>query len=159
MPDATPLDSRLFRDALGTFATGVALVTTRNAGVPVGIMINSFASVSLDPPLVLWSIANESRRKPAFEANPQSAIHILSNEQKADCMAFTKDAHAFDGLPLIENGDGPPLLDGCLARFECEEYAHHPAGDHTIIITRVLKVTTGDAQPLVFHKGSFGTIS
>lgn len=159
MTDTTPLDARMFRDALGTFATGVALITTRSERGPVGIMVNSFASVSLDPPLVLWSIGNSSQRKVAFESNPLSAIHVLSNEQKADCMAFTKDAHAFDGLPMVENGDGPPLLSGCLARFECEEYAHHPAGDHTIIITRVLRVTTGDADPLVFHKGAFGTIS
>ena len=159
MTQACPVDTREFRDALSTFATGVALITTQSERGPVGIMVNSFASVSLDPPLVLWSIGNDSKRKPAFDANPHSAIHVLSNAQKADCMAFTKNAHAFEGLPMADNGDGPPLLSGCLARFECEEYAHHLAGDHTIIITRVVRVTTGEADPLVFHKGSFGTIS
>lgn len=151
-------DGRAFRDALGSFATGVALITTTGDAGPVGIMVNSFASVSLDPPLVLWSIANGSKRKPAFEGNPHSVIHILSAAQQAACMGFTKDAYAFDGLDYTPSATGMPVIRDSIAHFECTHYASHLAGDHTIIIARVTHVATGDGDPLVFHKGAFGRL-
>lgn len=157
-PAIADFDSRAFRDALARFATGVALITAPSTRGPVGILVNSFASVSLDPPLVLWSIANNSKRKPTFTAGLQSAIHILTAQQQEHCIGFTKDAHAFDGLTMAENGDGPPLVEECLARFECTHHASHLAGDHTIIISRVTHVTHADGDPLVFHNGTFGRL-
>lgn len=158
MTDQTPIatfDSRTFRDALGRFATGVALITTQTDKGPCGIMVNSFASVSLDPPLVLWSIDNASRRKPAFDAAEHTAIHILANDQRDACMAFTRDAFAFDGVTL--EPDSPlPLVTGALARFHCTPHATHVAGDHTIYISRVSHVDAGpDVDPMVFYKGTF----
>jgi len=160
--DSSPtsdFDTRAFRDALGTYATGVALITTQSDRGPVGIMVNSFASVSLEPPLVLWSIDNDSKRKPAFDANSHSVIHILSQAQQEACMKFTKDAFDFEGLPLRESVQGMPVIEDCIAHFECEHHASHIAGDHTIIVNRVTAVSMGDADPLVFHKGAFGTLS
>ena len=152
----TAMDSRAFRDALGKFATGVALITTESDAGPMGIMVNSFASVSLDPPLVLWSIDKGSKRRPTFEAAKHTAIHILASDQKDACIPFTKDAYAFGGCTVTQNAVGTPLVEGALARFECEAFAAHDAGDHVIFIARVTNVTTRDADPLVFYQGAFG---
>lgn len=159
MSDMTPIqsfDSRTFRDALSKFATGVALITTRFEGRPVGIVVNSFASVSLEPPLVLWSIHKDSRRRAAFAQTNRHAIHILSADQHAHCIALTRDASAFDGLRQIDNPGGPPLIDGCLARFESEPFTSVDAGDHVTLIQRVITTVHQDADPLVFFDKGFG---
>lgn len=162
MTDQTPitaLDARMFRDALGRYATGVALITTTTDQGPCGIMVNSFASVSLDPPLVLWSIDNASRRKTAFDSAKHTAIHILADDQRETCMGFTKDAFAFEGLTLDPSPSGTPLVAGALARFHCTPHAAYVAGDHTIYISRVSQVDTGpDVDPMVFYKGTFGSL-
>jgi flavin reductase (DIM6/NTAB) family NADH-FMN oxidoreductase RutF len=152
------VDPSAFRSALGKFATGVALVSTRTDAGPMGIMVNSFASVSLDPPLVLWSIDKNSKRRPSFEVAQETAIHILAADQHADCIGFTKDAQAFGGLTLADNANGPPLVEGCLARFECSAFVTQDAGDHIILIARVDQLTTRDADPLVFFEGAFGSL-
>ncbi|UWR24239.1 flavin reductase family protein [Sulfitobacter sp. S190] len=154
-----PFDTRSFRDSLGKFTTGVTLVTTQSDKGDMGILVNSFASVSLKPPLVLWSIDKSSKRRAAFEAAERTAIHILADAQRNDCMGFTKDAFGFGGLTLADNPGGPPLVEGCLTRFECEPYATYEAGDHIIFISRVVNLTTRDASPMVFFNGAFGTLS
>ena len=159
MSNMTPsqsFDSRTFRDALSKFATGVVLITTRYDGQPVGIVVNSFASVSLEPPLVLWSIHKDSRRLAAFAQTTRHAIHILSTDQRAHCMALTKTASAFDGLQQIDNPGGPPLIDGCLARFESEPFTSVDAGDHVTLIQKVIATAHQDAVPLVFFDKGFG---
>jgi len=159
MSDMTPsqdFDSRTFRDALSKFATGVALITTRHRGRAVGIVVNSFASVSLEPPLVLWSIHKDSRRRPAFEETTQHAIHILSAAQRAQCLALTRDSGAFDGLPLVDTPDGPPLIEGCLARFETAPFTRVEAGDHITLIQNVVTSAHQDSDPLVFFDKGFG---
>ena len=159
MSHMTPIqnfDSRTFRDALSKFATGVALITTRHQGRDVGIVVNSFASVSLDPPLVLWSIHKDSRRRPAFEDTPRHAIHILSATQQAHCLALTRDANAFDGLHLADGSDGPPLIEGCLARFETEPFTRVDAGDHVTLMQKVITTAHQDTDPLVFFDKGFG---
>lgn len=153
-PATDPLS---FRNALGAFATGVTLVTTHTAQGPIGITANSFASVSLDPPLVLWSVARSSGRYDAFAQADHFAIHILSAEQTDIARAFTTQADAFGDLTLAPHPEQVPLLDGCLARFECTREARHPAGDHDILVGRVTSVTTHPGAPLMFVGGQFRT--
>ncbi len=151
-----PETSRAFRDALGQFATGVTIVTCRTPAGPVGITANSFASVSLDPPLVLWSPARSSRRFPAFEAAESYAIHILGSDQQQVCGAFVRDGAAFTAVDWSENDAGVPLIEGCLARFECTRTATHDGGDHLIIVGRVDRASLRTGDPLLFASGSYG---
>jgi len=151
-----PETARDFRDALGRFATGVTLVTTRTAHGPVGIVANSFASVSLDPALVLWSPAKSSRRHDAFVGAESFAIHVLGTGQMNVATAFVKEANAFDGVPVRNLATGIPLVEDCPAVFECRRFATHDAGDHTIILGEVIAAETNHGEPLVFARGAYG---
>jgi flavin reductase (DIM6/NTAB) family NADH-FMN oxidoreductase RutF len=148
--------SRHFRSALGTFTTGVAVVTVMGPHGPAGITVNSFASVSLDPPLVLWSIDRKSARHVLFTATRHYVIHILGADQNHLGSRFTRGGAGFDGLDWSPNGDGAPLLANPLARFECARSALHDEGDHTIIIGRVLRAAYREGEPLCFSRGMFG---
>lgn len=149
---------RDLRNALGRFATGVTVVTTMTAGGPLGITANSFSSVSLDPPLVLWSPARKSSRFPAFEAAPYFAIHILSDAQRDLAERFAKGSD-FTEI-LFESGHGgTPLLAGCAARFECRHAAGHDGGDHLIVVGEVLRVVEQDVAPLLFHRGAYAALA
>ncbi len=146
---------RDLRDALGRFATGVTVVTTMTAQGPLGITANSFASVSLAPPLVLWSPARHSRRFPAFESASHFAVHVLSVDQRPLAEAFARPG---DGWPGPEHAQGigdVPLLGGCTARFECRHESAHDGGDHLIVVGEVLRLTEADLPPLVFHRGRY----
>ena len=149
-------NTRDYRAALGQFGTGVTVVTTQSEWGRIGITANSFSSVSLDPPLVLWSVAKGSKRYPPFSHSRHFAIHVLSADQADICNGFAKDADAFEGLDCIENDHGVPLINGCLARFECRKEDVHDAGDHAIMVGRVLNVTLKAGDPLLFHNGKFG---
>ena len=148
-------DARGFRDALGRFATGVTVVTVPSEDGPVGITANSFASVSIDPPLVLWSPAKSANRFKYFEKAPHFAIHVLDGHQQQICNGFTRDCHAFDGLDWEEDPNRVPLINGCLARFECDLDTTHDAGDHLIIVGRVRRASHRDGLPLLFQGGRF----
>jgi len=148
-------DARAFRDALGRFATGVTVVTVPSEDGPVGMTANSFASVSLDPPLVLWSPAKAARRHRYFAAAPRYAIHVLGADQKAVADGFTKGMDGFDGLDWQEGEAGVPLIAGCLARFDCGLEAAHDGGDHTILVGRVLRAAFRDGLPLLFQAGRY----
>lgn len=154
IPDATT--ARALRDALGRFATGVTVVTIASADGPMGITANSFSSVSLDPPLVLWSPARSSSRFEQFATARFFAIHVIAADQSDLCMRFTRGGAGFDGLDVGWNAAGVPLLNGTLARFECEQHATYEGGDHQIVVGRVQRVTTGEGAPLVFSRGVFG---
>ncbi len=154
-----PDTARDFRDALGRFTTGVTVVSCQTPDGPLGITANSFASLSLDPPLVLWSPAKMSRRFPAFEVAKHYAIHVLSSDQQSVCSGFARDGYDFGPYDWATNENNVPLLNGCLARFECTQHAMHDGGDHVIIVGRVDAATIGDGQPLVFAKGSYGSFS
>ena len=145
-----------FRHALGRFATGVTVVTTAGADGPVGITANSFASVSLDPPLVLWSPARASRRFPVFAAARHFAIHILDARQQALGWHFVRHGHAPDGMDWTTGEAGMPVLPDCLARFDCAAQAAHDGGDHLILVGLVLHAMVRDGQPLVFLGGGYG---
>ena len=152
--------SRALRDAFGQFATGVTLVTTRWQGQPVAMVANSFASVSLDPPLVLWCPARAARRFAAFAEADSFAIHVLGASQRALIARFARAEAGFDPSGFDMTGDGAPLLDGCLARFECDTFARHDGGDHLILIGQVRRASFGQGEPpLVFHHGRYGTFA
>lgn len=156
MGDFAPHDDpRAYRDALGAFATGVTVVTTDSADGPIGITANSFSSVSLDPPLVLWSPAKSSKRFIYFFGTRHFAIHVLDGHQRELCDGFTRDKAAFDGLDWTAHENGTPLINACLARFECTLEASHDAGDHVILIGRVQRAAFRSGLPLLFQAGRF----
>ncbi len=152
-------EERKLRDALGRFATGVTVVTTMTADGPLGITANSFASVSLDPPLVLWSPARKSARFPAFEAAQHFAIHVLSRGQQALAERFARAGDAFAGLAFARGLGDAPLIAGCAARFECRHAAGHDGGDHLIVVGEVLRLEEADLPPLVYYRGGYGEVA
>lgn len=148
-------NARALRDAFGRFATGVTVVTADGAGGPVGITVNSFSSVSLDPALVLWAPDKGSRRFANFVTAKHYAIHVLSAEQDTLAQAVSRDKHAVANAMEAQNEHGVPLLRDCLARFECERVNLVEAGDHVLVIGRVDAVTMRDGDALTFFAGSF----
>jgi len=154
-PDAT--NARAFRDALGRFATGIAVITTQGPDGPVGFTANSFASVSLDPPLVLWSPAKSSLRFAIFAAAQHYTIHILAADQANLCHRFVRGGAGFDGLQPQITAEGVPVIPGALARFDCAQHACHDGGDHLIVVGRVLRCAASDDAPLVFSRGTYGS--
>ncbi|APZ53304.1 flavin reductase family protein [Salipiger abyssi] len=154
--DPAETDPRAFRDALGRFVTGVTVITCATQDGPLGIAANSFASLSLDPPLVLWSPAKSSGRYPFFVAAQHFAIHILSSEQEAICRGFARSGDSFDLAEWQRSPEGVPLIEDCVARFECEKVAEHDGGDHTILIGKVHRVATLPGDPLIFCGGRYG---
>lgn len=152
-------NTRLLRDAFGRFATGVTIVTAASEQGVVAITANSFTSISLTPPLVLWSPDRHSRRFPYFEEARHYAIHVLAADQDDLCWQVAKDAFGLNHLQLAQNEHGVPLLENCLARFECTRSAIHDGGDHAIVLGHVDRATMreeGDA--LTFYKGQMGQI-
>ncbi|ABA78764.1 flavin reductase [Rhodobacter sphaeroides] len=152
-PDA---DARAFRDALGRFATGVTVVTVLTDDGPAGMTANSFASVSLDPPLVLWSPARSSSRFDLFANAAHYAIHVLDADQGDLAARFTRGGAGFEGLSYRSNAEGVPLLPAPLARFDCRQAALHEGGDHAIVLGSVLRATLRPGAPLLFSQGRFG---
>lgn len=148
-------DPRAFRNALGRYATGVTIITAREDGVPIGITANSFASLSLDPPLILWSPAKASARHDAFLAADAFNVHVLAANQRHVAEAFSKSKLGFDGLDMTSNAANVPLIGGSIAVFECIKHAAHDGGDHTLIIGEVIKAARKDGAPLVFVDGTF----
>jgi 3-hydroxy-9,10-secoandrosta-1,3,5(10)-triene-9,17-dione monooxygenase reductase component len=160
---ATPAhDTRLLRQALGSFATGVTIVTTRDrAGNDVGLTVNSFNSVSLEPALVLWSLAHSSQNLlAAFNESGYFAVHILAAEQEALSNLFaSRGADKFAGLTLTRGAGGVPLLEGCAARFECRTAQRIAGGDHEIYIGEVLAFENCQRPPLLFHGGQYAALA
>lgn len=157
VPD--PTNERALRDAFGRFATGVTIVTAAAEEGPVAITASSFTSVSIDPPLVLWSPQKASRRFPYFANAKHFAIHVLSAEQDDLCWSVAKDMKALAAMDLDCNPEGVPVLENCLARFECSSYATYDGGDHEIVVGRVLRVSMQEAgDALGFFKGRISKI-
>ena len=150
--------TRQFRNALGSFATGVTIITTRSPeGVDVGVTANSFNSVSLDPPMVLWSLAKTSTSFDAFMAAEFFAVHILAMDQEGLSGRFARsNTDKFSGL-TVERGRGSiPLLPGCAARFQCRTAYRHEGGDHIILVGEVDEFDHDGHAPLAFHGGRYG---
>jgi flavin reductase (DIM6/NTAB) family NADH-FMN oxidoreductase RutF len=149
-----------FRAALGMFATGVTIVTARDAnGMRVGLTANSFNSVSLDPPLVLWSLSRQAGSMPAFTRGSHYAINILSAEQRLLAERFaSKEPDRFAGVAFREGINGALILEGAAAVFECFNRSQYEEGDHVIFVGEVERCTRREgAQPLIFHGGRYFT--
>ncbi|MCA0325542.1 MAG: flavin reductase family protein [Proteobacteria bacterium] len=146
-----------FRAALGRFATGVTVVTLRTPeGEHVGLTVNSFSSVSLEPPLVLWSLALRSASLPAFRAASHYAINVLAADQQALAMQFASGGDRWADVPWRPGHTGTPLIEGAVARFECTNRSRYDEGDHVIFVGQVEHCDhLDDGAPLLFHGGRF----
>lgn len=152
----TPGNAKEFRNALGRFGTGVTIVTTSTENGPIGITVNSFASVSLDPALVLWSPAKESRHFKQFESATHYAIHVLDHQQADLAAQFARDARSFEHCAWHLGDNDVPLIENTVAHFECERFHSHDGGDHAIVVGRVLQAANFGGEPLMFVGGEFG---
>ena len=149
-----------FRAALGMFATGVTIVTAvAPDGKPIGLTASSFNSVSLDPPLVLWSLASAAASLPAFRAGSHYAINILSAEQRTLAERFAlKGADRWSGVEFTRGTGDAPLITGAVATFECFNRSRYEEGDHVIFVGEVERCNwRPGAAPLLFHGGRFYT--
>lgn len=157
MPTELAIDPLEFRKTLGSFTTGVTIITACDGdGRPVGVTANSFNSVSLDPPMVLWSLAKSSRSLAAFDSAPHWAVHILSATQEALSNRFAKSGEdKFNGIEVDAGLGGIPLLTHCTARLQCKTTFKYEGGDHIIFVGEVLDFERSDAAPLVYQAGRY----
>ena len=154
----TTFDQRDFRKALGTFATGITVITTTlKNSAPVGITVNSFSSVSLEPPLVLWCLDNEADSYDIFAKCSNFAVHILHQDQEAISQAFsTKNNNRFADLDWEAGEFGSPILKDYASCFQCETEISYAGGDHIILLGRVKAIATNkDKSPLIYHDGNY----
>ena len=157
-PAASVESQTAFRNALGQFCTGVTAITTiAPDGEQVGITVNSFNSLSLDPPLILWSIANSTPSFTCFQENDPFVVNVLAADQESLAMQFAQTGSdtKFDGVKTHAGLRDVPIIDGCVAYLECEVDARHPGGDHDIIVGRVRRIFNLRKAPLLFHGGNF----
>ena len=160
-PSQQLLDQRRLRDVMGDFATGVTVVTARGAnGAPAGVTINSFASVSLEPPLVLWSLGLHSPSLAAFEACGRYAVNVLAADQIDLAQRFAQSQRdRFDDVELIVGAGGTPMLAGCCAWFECRNEMRYAGGDHLILVGHVENYQRQEKAPLIFHGGRYRSLA
>lgn len=158
----TKHDPRDFRSALGCFPTGVCLVTTEGpGGKPEGMTINSFTSVSLDPPMVLWSLARQAASAPIFRDAEFFAVNVLAADDRELSTYFAKqspDKFAAYAMRFTPGMGGAPVLAGAAAVFECHTRHRNYGGDHIILIGNVERYTHGEQPPLLFHRGKYAGI-
>lgn len=155
----TALDPREFRQVLGTFTTGVTIITARGEdGTPAGVTANSFNSVSMDPPLVLWSLAKKSNSLATFTSASHWAVHILAHHQDNLSSHFARSVSGqekFNEVPYEPGLGNAPLLSQCTARLQCRTTNLYDGGDHIILVGEVLTFDKCDTPPLVFQRGSY----
>lgn len=152
---------RTLRDALGAFATGVTVVTALDPdGRAIGLTVNSFNAVSLDPSLILWSLSLASPNLVAFRQASHFAVNVLAADQQAVSERFAqRNSDKFTGIEWREGLGGTPLLAGCCAVLECRNEIQHAGGDHLIFIGRIEGCSREDRAPLVFHGGHYRVLS
>jgi len=153
----TPFNSKEFRRALGAFPTGVTVITTCDAaGKPYGVTANSFSSVSLDPPLILWSQSTTSSSYPAFRDCPRFVVNILADHQVHISNQFAKSgADKFREVPVTAGLGGVPIIDDCAAHLECVKVAAYPGGDHVVYLGQVEKINRSGHHSLAFGDGKY----
>lgn len=154
------IDPMELRQSLSCFPTGVAVVTTiGQSGTPVGVTISSFNAVSLDPPLVLWSLALKAASLEDFRTSGYFAVNVLSETQADLPRVFSSPVdERFDGLSWRFGHGEAPVIEGCSAVFECRTYARHDGGDHEVFLGEVLSHASSDAAPLLYAKGRLGEL-
>ncbi len=156
-PERAPTE-RQFRDALAQFATGVTVICARRPdGRYVGFTANSFNSVSLDPPLVVWSLNRDAENAATFQAAERYAINVLAHDQVELARRFSRPhTDRFEGVPFRLGAADAPLIEGCVAWFECRHHAQQRAGDHLLFIGEVENCERRSGIGLVFHHGRYG---
>ena len=163
LPAALPpeFDSRHFRHALSQFATGVTVITTcLEDGRFFGLTASSFNSLSLDPPLVLWSLSSSASSLPLFTGNTHYVINVLAADQAALAERFAQRiADRFDGVEFVLSNTGLPIIQGATAWFECHNRSRYPEGDHVIFVGEVERCDVQPRPALVFHGGQFSATS
>lgn len=154
------LDKDDFRAALGRFASGITVVTSRDAeGRDVGMTISAFCSVSLAPPLILVSVARNASMYQALAQAEHFAVNILADTQEPLSRRFSsKEADRFEGIGFTRGRTGVALLDDVLCWIECRRVAMHEAGDHTLVVGETLAMQTSDARPLLYYRGGYATL-
>ena len=160
-PAPSGVDERAFRDALGCFATGVTVVTTRGeTGSPIGVTVNSFASLSLDPPLVMFALRGESTTLPSIRRTGCFAVNVLAASQEAVAERFASGPPRWDDLVVTCLTTGAPVLQGAVAVLDCRLHAIHPGGDHEILVGDVqsLRCAEDTPPPLLYHKGDYARL-
>jgi flavin-dependent trigonelline monooxygenase, reductase component len=157
MPQSGAVDSATFRRACSKYATGIAVVTVRDAeGAPQGITVNSFTSVSLDPPLILVCLELKASVLPHFRVTPYFAVNVLDETQRALSTRFAETRpDRFDGVAWTPSEHGAPLLEGVLCTMECRVRDMVPAGDHVILIGGVTRATWCDGRPLIYFNSGY----
>lgn len=147
-----------FRSVLGRFATGVTVITTISpAGVRAGVTASSFNTLSLDPPLVLWSLALAAPSLSVFRASDRFAVNILADDQAAIALQFARGSDdKFRGIETVPGLGAVPLIVGAVAHIECEIERRDPGGDHELLIGRTVRAESSDRRPLIYSKGRFG---
>jgi len=156
--DSSPIDPREFRNALGTYATGVTIITAAGTdGKPYGLTCNSFASVSLNPPLVLWSLVRYSSSLNAFQNATHFAVNVLGASQQALSNKFAKSSdEKFVGVEWSPGLGNAPLLKECVANFQCRSVNRYYGGDHVIFLGAVEAYAYNHGEPLLFARGRYG---
>lgn len=149
-----------FKEVMGNYPTGVTVVTTVNEqGVPIGLTVNSFASVSLDPLLILWSIDKRVSSYDAVIKAGKFAVHVLAGDQAEVCSLFAaKGADRFSNCSWAMSENQLPILSGTAGVLQCSTYKTIDAGDHTILIGKVIDIDSNNKEPLLYHKRKFGPI-
>jgi flavin reductase (DIM6/NTAB) family NADH-FMN oxidoreductase RutF/DNA-binding MarR family transcriptional regulator len=157
---APEIDPKAFRRALGNFATGVTIITARAPdGTRVGVTASSFNSLSMDPPLILWSSMKDAKSCAIFESASHFAVNILASDQMEMSNHFARrQEDKFAGVDFSEGLGGAPIFDGCAGRFQCETYDRLDGGDHWIFVGRVVKFDDFGRAPLCFHQGSYAMV-
>ena len=158
--DEPALDARALRRCLGQFATGVTVMTAQHGDQRAGVTANSFTSLSLDPPLILWCIGRSSRSFALFQQADHFAVNILAADQVGVSQVFASAAaDKFARIPWRPGGGGAPVIDGVVASLECRTEARHDGGDHVIIIGRVERFAQSERPVLLFAQGRYGVAS
>ncbi len=159
-PYPAPFDQGALRDALGRFATGVAVVTTCGVdGEPLGLAVNSFASVSLDPPEILWSIVSSAPSRSAFEQHGAFAVNVMAEAEKDQTLRFAKPLdNKFHGVDWRRGWRKTPVLENAIATLECDVKEMILCGDHHIVVGSVRAIQSQDGDPLVFFRGQFTSL-
>jgi flavin reductase (DIM6/NTAB) family NADH-FMN oxidoreductase RutF len=151
-------DSKFLRSVLGRFATGVTVVTFQRGSETFGMTVNSFASVSLDPPMVLFCPSLKCKFAEDAQLGSQFVVSILNEQQKDICLHFA-GRPCLEKAPWSADQDSPPIVDDCIANIRCKLEALHRHGDHYVAIGRVLKANiTSDERPLMFYSGEYPTL-
>lgn len=154
------IDPHQFREVCGQYATGVAVITAAASGRQVGVTVNSFSSVSLDPPLVQFSLDRKASVFPVFTDCGHFVVNVLSRDQQALSNLFAVNSEAFEEVEFSEGIGGCPVFADCVANLECEKFAVYEGGDHVIILGQVKQLRCAPTnEPLLFFRGTYGTFS